>query len=72
VGACEIEPIPFLTTINELRTIEVDANRVLFRFDNSGDDAVREVQRVVQVDDVPTLGPGKPDRAALRARAALL
>jgi hypothetical protein len=44
VGACEIEPIPFLTTINELRTIEVDANRVLFRFDNSGDDAVREVR----------------------------
>lgn len=27
-------------------------------------------ERVVQVDDLPTIGPGKPDRAALRARAA--
>ncbi len=27
-------------------------------------------ERVVLVDDLPTLGPGKPDRAALRARAA--
>jgi hypothetical protein len=44
VGACEVEPIPFLTAINELREIQVSANRVLFRFDNSGDDAVREVQ----------------------------
>jgi hypothetical protein len=44
VGACEIEPIPFLTAINELRTIEVTANRVLFRFNNSGDKAVREVR----------------------------
>ena len=44
VGACEIEPIPFLTTINELRMIEVGANRVLFRFDNSGDKALREVR----------------------------
>jgi hypothetical protein len=42
-GACEIEPIPFLTAINELRVIEMRANRVLFRFDNSGDKAVREV-----------------------------
>ncbi len=44
VGACEIEPIPFLAAINELRTIDVGTNRVLFRFDNSGDDAVREVR----------------------------
>jgi cyclohexanecarboxylate-CoA ligase len=27
-------------------------------------------ERVVQVDDLPTLGPGKPDRATLRTRAA--
>lgn len=44
VGACDIEPIPFLAVINELRVIEVAANRVLFRFDNSGDKAVREVR----------------------------
>lgn len=42
-GACDIEPIPFLAAINELRTIEVSATRVRFRFDNSGDRAVREV-----------------------------
>ncbi len=42
-GACDIEPIPFLAAINELRTIEVSATRVKFRFDNSGDRAVREV-----------------------------
>jgi hypothetical protein len=43
VGACEIEPIPFVAAINEFRTIEVGATRVKFRFDNSGDQAVREV-----------------------------
>jgi hypothetical protein len=42
-GACDIEPIPFVATINELRTIEVGATSVKFRFDNSGDRAVREV-----------------------------
>jgi hypothetical protein len=42
-GACRIEPIPFLTAINELRQIEVSHNRVRFRFDNSGDEAVRDV-----------------------------
>jgi hypothetical protein len=43
VGACEVEPIPFLAAINELRTIEVSATSVKFRFDNSGDRAAREV-----------------------------
>jgi Family of unknown function (DUF6152) len=43
VGACDIEPIPFLATINELRMIDVGASSVKFRFDNSGDEAVREV-----------------------------
>jgi hypothetical protein len=42
-GACEIEPIPFVATINEFRRIEVSATSVKFRFDNSGDKAVREV-----------------------------
>jgi hypothetical protein len=42
-GACDIEPIPFLAAINELRAIEVGASSVKFRFDNSGDRAVREV-----------------------------
>lgn len=43
-GACDIEPIPFVATINEFRTIEVGASSVKFRFDNSGDRAVREVR----------------------------
>src|SRR5690606_19117402 len=44
VGACDIEPIPFIATINELRSIEVSASSVKFHFDNSGDVAVREVR----------------------------
>lgn len=43
VGACDIEPVPFLAAINEFRVIEVSATSVKFRFDNSGDEAVREV-----------------------------
>lgn len=43
VGACDIEPIPFLTAINELRTIEIGTSSVKFRFDNSGDEATREI-----------------------------
>ena len=43
VGACDIEPIPFVAAINEFRMIEVSATSVKFRFDNSGDRAVREV-----------------------------
>lgn len=44
MGACDIEPIPFIATINELRSIEVSASSVKFHFDNSGDVAVREVR----------------------------
>jgi hypothetical protein len=43
VGACDVEPIPFVATINELRLIEVTSTAVNFRFDNSGDRAVRVV-----------------------------
>jgi hypothetical protein len=43
VGMCDIEPIPFVAVINEFRVIEVSATSVKFRFDNSGDKAVREV-----------------------------
>jgi hypothetical protein len=43
VGACDIEPVPFLAVINEFRMIEVSGTSVKFRFDNSGDEAVREV-----------------------------
>lgn len=39
-------------------------------FDERGIARFKTPERVVQVDELPTLGPGKPDRAALRARAA--
>ncbi len=38
-------------------------------FQERGVAVYKTPERVVQVDDLPTLGPGKPDRAALRARA---
>jgi cyclohexanecarboxylate-CoA ligase len=39
-------------------------------FEERGVAVYKTPERVVQVDDLPTLGPGKPDRAALRERAA--
>lgn len=42
-GVCEIEPVPFLTMINELRVIEVKEDTVIMRHDNSGDIGVRTV-----------------------------
>lgn len=45
-GACELEPVPFLNVINELRIIEVEDQRVVFRYNNSGD----ETQRIVHLD----------------------
>lgn len=46
VGACELEPVPFLNAINELRIIELEGDTVVFRYNNSGD----ETRRVVQLD----------------------
>jgi hypothetical protein len=43
VGACSVEPVPFLTAINELRMIEVGTDTVVFRHNNSGDETVRIV-----------------------------
>ncbi|MCP5144593.1 MAG: hypothetical protein H6978_07185 [Gammaproteobacteria bacterium] len=43
VGACDIEPIPFLAAINEVRAIELHENTVVFLHDNSGDKATRTV-----------------------------
>jgi acyl-CoA synthetase (AMP-forming)/AMP-acid ligase II len=39
-------------------------------FEHEGVARFKTPERVVHVDDLPVLGPGKPDRAALRARAA--
>jgi hypothetical protein len=46
VGACDIEPVPFLAVINEMRAIEVNDDTVVFHFNNSGDKA----ERVVHLD----------------------
>jgi hypothetical protein len=43
-GLCYVEPTPFLATLDELRTIRVSRNDVVFHFNNSGDDAVRTVR----------------------------
>jgi len=43
-GLCFVEPTPFLATLDELRTIRVSKNEVVFHFNNSGDDAVRTVR----------------------------
>ncbi|MES2626361.1 MAG: DUF6152 family protein, partial [Pseudomonadota bacterium] len=36
-GTCNIEPIPFIAMLNELRTIEISDDEIVIRFDNSGD-----------------------------------
>ena len=42
-GACELEPVPFLNVINELRIIEMSGENVVFRYNNSGDETARTV-----------------------------
>jgi acyl-CoA synthetase (AMP-forming)/AMP-acid ligase II len=39
-------------------------------FEHEGVARYKTPERIIPVDDLPVLGPGKPDRAALRARAA--
>jgi cyclohexanecarboxylate-CoA ligase len=40
-------------------------------FERRGVARFKTPEQVIQVDDIPAIGPGKPDRAALRERAAL-
>ena len=40
-------------------------------FEQRGIARFKTPEQVIQVDDIPAIGPGKPDRAALRQRAAL-
>ena len=42
-GLCYVEPIPFLSVLDELRTIEIGDKEVVMRFDNSGDHVVRTI-----------------------------
>jgi hypothetical protein len=42
-GLCFVEPTPFLSVLNELRTIEIGDEEVVMYFDNSGDRTVRTI-----------------------------
>jgi hypothetical protein len=42
-GLCYVEPTPFLSVLNELRTIDIGDDEIVMRFDNSGDPAVRTI-----------------------------
>src|SRR6187551_3587707 len=44
-GLCYVEPIPFLSVLDELRTIEVGKDQVVMKFDNTGD----RVERVIHM-----------------------
>src|SRR6187549_347138 len=44
-GLCYVEPVPFLSVLDELRTIEVGKEQVVMRFDNTGD----RVERVIHM-----------------------
>jgi hypothetical protein len=39
-GLCIVEPVPFLATLNEMRTIDVSDDEVVIHYDNSGDHAI--------------------------------
>jgi hypothetical protein len=47
-GLCYVEPVPFLTVLDELRTIEVGEDAVVMRFDNTGDRVVRTIHMGVE------------------------
>jgi hypothetical protein len=47
-GLCYVEPIPFLAVLDELRTIEIGADEVVMRFDNTGDHVVRTIHLAAQ------------------------
>lgn len=57
-AGCVIEPVPFLTMINELRVIEVHENSVIMRHDNSGDFA----DRIIHLDQAAHPADVQPSR----------
>jgi hypothetical protein len=44
-GLCYVEPTPFLSVLDELRTIEIGNNQIVLKFDNTGD----HVDRIVHL-----------------------
>jgi hypothetical protein len=47
-GLCYVEPVPFLTVLDELRTIEIGEDEVVMRFDNTGDHVTRTIHMTAQ------------------------
>jgi hypothetical protein len=47
-GLCYVEPVPFLTVLDELRTIEIGEDQVVMRFDNTGDHVTRTIHMTAQ------------------------
>lgn len=43
-GLCLVEPIPFLSILDEMRSIKIGEDEVVLHFDNSGDHVVRTIQ----------------------------
>jgi len=42
-GLCFVEPVPFLAVLDEMRSIEIEEDKVILHFDNSGDHVIRTV-----------------------------
>ena len=42
-GLCYVEPVPFITVLDELRTIEIGEDEVVMRLDNTGDHVTRTI-----------------------------
>jgi hypothetical protein len=42
-GLCYVEPTPFLSVLDELRTIELGEDEIVLRFDNTGDHVERTI-----------------------------
>jgi hypothetical protein len=42
-GLCYVEPTPFLSILDEMRELEVGADAIIMRFDNTGDHVTRTV-----------------------------
>jgi hypothetical protein len=43
-GLCYVEPVPFLSVLDEMRSIKIGKNEVVLHFDNSGDHVLRTVR----------------------------
>lgn len=57
-GACYVEPIPFVAILDELRSIEMNDDTIVFHFNNSGDAA----DRVVHMDQQAHPADATPSR----------